>query len=64
MSRGTWEAMCWLRATYSREQLAAFVTGRGARVLSPRDVAYWALIADVDVSSSSPGAGRPRWMAP
>ncbi len=61
MSRGTWEAMCWLRATYSQAQLAEFVLGRGARVLSPRDLSYWALMADVQVPSQA-GGGRPRWL--
>lgn len=60
MSRGTWDAMQWLRARYSREQLAEFVRTRGIRRLSPRDLAYWALITDVDVPSRA-GSGRPSW---
>ncbi|HEY2517983.1 MAG TPA: hypothetical protein VGI39_44235 [Polyangiaceae bacterium] len=61
MSRGTWEAMKWLRATYPRERLADFVRTEGARRLAARDLAYWALICDVDVSAGA-GGGRPRWV--
>lgn len=60
MSRGTWQAMQWLRRQYSREDLAEFVRTRGVRRLSPRDLAYWALVTDVDVPSR-PGGGRPSW---
>ncbi len=63
MARGTWDAMCWLRKRFAREDLAAFVKTRGARVLSPRDLAYWALVCDVEVPSES-GGGRPRWAGP
>jgi hypothetical protein len=60
MSRGTWEAMVWLRGRYPKEVLADFVREQGARRLSPRDLAYWALICDVDLPSA-PGGGRPPW---
>jgi hypothetical protein len=60
MSRGSWEAMKWLRASYSREQLAAFVRTQGARRLSPRDLAYWALVCGVDAHIGV-GGGRPSW---
>ena len=60
MSRGTWEAMRWLRRRYGREEIADFLRREGARRLSPRDLAYWCLVADVDLQSS-PGGGRPRW---
>lgn len=60
MSRGTWAAMKWLRARYSRDELASFVRGPGAKRLSPRDLAYWGLVCDVDVSVG-PGGGRPSW---
>ena len=62
MSRGTLVAMKWLRARYPREALAAFVRERGPRVLAPRDLAYWALVCDVEMAPSpDPGGGRPRW---
>jgi hypothetical protein len=67
MSRGTWEAMKWLRRRYPTEQLAEFVRTRGLRVLAPRDRAYWALVCDVEVVPGSPpvaGGGRPRWAGP
>ncbi len=54
MERGTWEAMTWLRETYSREQLAAFLRARGSRVLPARDLSYWALIC---------GIAEPEWRA-
>ncbi len=59
MSRGSWEAMRWLRRTYSRERIAEFVVRRGRR-LTPRDEAYWALVAGVNVAQR-PGGGRPAW---
>lgn len=63
MSRGTWDAMRWLRRRYTNEALATFVRAQGPRVLSPRDLAYWALVCGVDLPSRSPdaGGGRPRW---
>lgn len=63
MSRGTWAGMKWLRGRYSKEVLADFVRSRGRRVLSPRDLAYWALVCNVDLAPAAPdvGGGRPRW---
>jgi hypothetical protein len=60
MTRGTWEAMQWLRARYAPEAIVAFLDAEGARRLTPRDLAYWGLIAGRDVSTT-PGGGRPRW---
>ena len=60
MSRGTWEAMKWLRAEFSRDELATFVRDLGAKRLAPRDLAYWAFICDVEVDASL-GGGRPSW---
>lgn len=60
MSRGTWEAMCWLRASYDVEVLRDFMERRGAR-LSPRDRAYWSLIAGLP-RVLEPGGGRPPWL--
>jgi squalene cyclase len=59
MSRGGWDAMRWLRATYRRSAIADFLRRRGER-LTPRDRAYWSLIAGV-ADSQSPGGGRPNW---
>jgi hypothetical protein len=60
MSRGSWEAMKWLRATYPRPVLADFVRTHGQRRLTPRDRAYWALVCDAEVEVG-PGGGRPSW---
>jgi hypothetical protein len=60
MSRGTWEAMKWLRATYPQVELAEFVRTQGARKLSPRDRAYWGLVCGVEIDAG-PGGGRPGW---
>jgi len=60
MTRGTWDAMCWLRQRYSAGEIAEFLRSDAARNLSPRDVAYWSLIAGVDVPSVAGGA-RPKW---
>jgi hypothetical protein len=63
MGRGSWDAMTWLRARYDAEAIRAFVREHGTRKLAPRDLAYWALVAGVDVPSE-PGGARPRWAGP
>lgn len=60
MSRGSLVAMKWLRATFSNEELAAFVREKGAQRLAPRDLAYWALVSGVS-APQHPGGGRPTW---
>jgi hypothetical protein len=60
MSRGTWEAMRWLRATYSSEEIRDFVQRRGDR-LSPRDRAYWSVVAGLPRVQEA-GGGRPPWL--
>ncbi|MBI2896152.1 MAG: hypothetical protein HYY06_21520 [Deltaproteobacteria bacterium] len=60
MARGGWSAMCWLRRVYAKEALADFLQRRGASRLAPRDLAYWALIAGLDVPIPR-GGGRPAW---
>jgi Family of unknown function (DUF6922) len=60
MSRGSWEAMKWLRARYSRDELADFIARHGASRLSPRDLAYWAAVCEVDAVVGA-GGGRPSW---
>lgn len=62
MARGGWSAMKWLRRTYSRDELADFVRRKGHQ-LAPRELAYWALIACVDVPPR-PGGARPPWAGP
>jgi hypothetical protein len=39
------------------------VQTRGYRVLAPRDLAYWALVCDVELTQvdGDAGGGRPRW---
>ena len=59
MTRGSWDAMRWLKRNYAREQIADFVRRKGLQ-LSPRDEAYWALVAGVEVTHR-PGGGRPVW---
>lgn len=59
MIRGTWDAMCWLRARYSRDAIADFLRRRGDR-LPPRDRAYWALVSGASLPQE-PGGGRPSW---
>jgi len=59
MSRGTWAAMCWLRDRYDAGALRDFLERRGDR-LAPRELAYWALVTDLDVEPR-PGGGRPPW---
>ncbi len=68
MSRGGWEAMRWLREVYPAETLAGFIVRKGAR-LSPRERAYWSLIAglpvEVDGVDDIPrGGARPPWAGP
>jgi uncharacterized protein DUF6922 len=60
MTRGTWDAMRWLRRRYPRDTIAAFLESEGARRLPPRDVAYWALVTGVEVPPT-PGGARPKW---
>ena len=63
MGRGTWEAMGWLRARYPKEVLADFVREQGPRKLTPRDLAYWSLVCDVEAAAAT-GGGRPGWAGP
>jgi len=62
MSRGGWEAMQWLRASYSREEIADFLQRKGQR-LPPRELAYWALITGITPAIAM-GGGRPAWAGP
>ena len=59
MTRGDWRAMRWLAEHVEKSELAAFLRRRG-HVLTPRDRAFWSLVAEVP-SSVVPGGGRPTW---
>lgn len=62
MARGGWVAMGWLRRVYTPEELADFLRRKGSR-LAPRELAYWAVIAGIDVPVAQ-GGGRPPWAGP
>jgi hypothetical protein len=47
MERGSWEAMIWLKKTYSWEQIINFLINRGKDSLPPRELNYWLLISGV-----------------
>lgn len=59
MQRGNWAAMQWLIRTFTTADLGDFLLRKGAR-LSPRERAYWSLIAGVP-AVSQPGGGTPSW---
>jgi hypothetical protein len=59
MTRGDWLAMRWLIAHVAKPQLAEFLSRRADR-LSPRDRAFWSLVADLSLPAA-PGGGRPSW---
>lgn len=60
MGRGDLDAMRWLRRTFDQADLHEFVVRRGRERLAPRELAYWALICDVDMEQRT-GGGRPHW---
>jgi hypothetical protein len=59
MTRGDLLAMRWLIAQVEKPVLAEFLAWRGDR-LTPRDRAFWSLMADVP-HCAAPGGGRPSW---
>src|SRR3954454_7029747 len=59
MTRGDWFAMRWLIAQVEKARLAEFLRRRADR-LTPRDRAFWSLIAEVPCHAT-PGGGRPAW---
>jgi len=59
MTRGDWLAMRWLAAHVATPDLADFLHRRGDR-LTPRDRAFWSVIAGI-ASIQGPGGGRPSW---
>ena len=60
MTRGTLAAMRWLRSRFTNDELAAFVRDKGVARLTPRDLAYWSLVAGVSAPQAR-GGGRPTW---
>ena len=56
MERGDWNAMRWLKKTYTSEQIISYLKKRGKRVLPLRELNYWALISGV-----APGE-KKRWL--
>jgi hypothetical protein len=62
MSRGGWVAMRWPRETYAPDELADFLVRKGSR-LAPRELAYWSLIAGIELPVP-PGGARPPWAGP
>ena len=56
MERGPWISMVWLRKTYSRNQLVSYLEKRGNRILSPRELNYWALMSGVSADK------RKNWL--
>src|SRR5262245_57123886 len=59
MIHGDWFATRWLIGRTQPSDLAEFLQKRGY-LLSPRDRAFWSLIAGVPYHAT-PGGGRPVW---
>ena len=57
MERGNWRAMIWLGRVYSKKKLVSFLSSRGRRILSPRELNYWALVTDISNEE------RQEWIA-
>lgn len=57
MQRGGWSEMRWLLRAFGHARLRDFLSRRGHRVLTPRELRYWAFIADV------PGDEQDAWVA-
>jgi len=47
MQRGGWNEMLWLLRSFSPGRLRLFLEHRGRRVLSPRELRFWARICEV-----------------
>jgi hypothetical protein len=62
MSRGGWNAMRWLRQAYSPEEMGDYLRRKGHR-LAPRELAYWTVIAGIELPIPRGGA-RPLWAGP
>lgn len=47
MARGGWAEMQWLLGEVGADRLRSYLERRGARVLPPREVAFWGLACSV-----------------
>jgi len=47
MLRGGWDQMRWLAMAFDRPILRAFLERRGCRALPPRELRFWATVAEV-----------------
>ena len=47
MARGDWRAMTWLRKVYSGKKIREYLFRKGWKILPPRELNYWALVAGV-----------------
>jgi len=56
MERGSWASMLWLQRTYSKDQIVSFLEKRGNRILSSRELNYWALMGGI------PSEKRQKWL--
>lgn len=59
MTRGSWEAMCWLRETYDPRLLNDFLRRKGS-TLAGRDLAYWSLVSS-GLQYNKVGGATPLW---
>ena len=53
MARGNRLEMEWLLRTVQRERIRAILSNRGVRILSPRELSFWALACDVPEETAS-----------
>ena len=56
MERGSWESMIWLRKTFPNAELKTFLQKKGAKILPPRELNYWALVCGI------PDETRKQWI--
>ena len=56
MGRGNWASMAWLKKTFSKEILLNFLEKKGKKILSPRELNYWAFVVGV------PAEKRKQWL--
>ncbi len=56
MERGSWESMVWLKKEFPRDVMRNFLEKRGKRILSPRELNYWAFVVGI------PAEKRQEWL--
>lgn len=56
MERGNWESMLWLKRTFSKDILLNFLEKKGKKILSPRELNYWAFVVGI------PAEKRKHWL--